>query len=56
MHYLEVVGLSNYSNLYIHQLSVGIKQRIALARELSLNPKILLMDEPFAVFNKKISI
>ena len=51
MHYLEVVGLSNYSNFYIHQLSGGIKQRVALARELSLNPKILLMDEPFAALD-----
>lgn len=51
MHYLEIVGLSEYSHSYIHQLSGGMKQRVALARALSLNPKILLMDEPFAALD-----
>jgi NitT/TauT family transport system ATP-binding protein len=51
MHYLEIVGLSDYSHSYIHQLSGGMKQRVALARALSLNPKILLMDEPFAALD-----
>jgi NitT/TauT family transport system ATP-binding protein len=51
MHYLEIVGLSEYSRSYIHQLSGGMKQRVALARALSLNPKILLMDEPFAALD-----
>ena len=51
MHYLEIVGLSDYSHSYIHQLSGGMKQRVALARALSLNSKILLMDEPFAALD-----
>lgn len=51
MHYLEIVGLSDYSNSYIHQLSGGMKQRVSLARALSVNPKILLMDEPFAALD-----
>ncbi|HYY71453.1 MAG TPA: ABC transporter ATP-binding protein [Nitrososphaeraceae archaeon] len=51
MHYLEIVGLSDYSHSYIHQLSGGMKQRVSLARALSLNPKILLMDEPFAALD-----
>ena len=50
-HYLKIVGLSDYSNSYIHQLSGGMKQRVSLARALSLNPKILLMDEPFAALD-----
>jgi|SRR5688500_13691710 len=51
MHYLEIVGLSEYSRSYIHQLSGGMKQRVALARALSLDPKVLLMDEPFAALD-----
>ena len=50
-HYLKIVGLSDYSNSYIHQLSGGMKQRVSLARALCLNPKILLMDEPFAALD-----
>ena len=50
-HNLNIVGLSEYSNSYIHQLSGGMKQRVSLARALSLNPKILLMDEPFAALD-----
>lgn len=51
MLYLEIVGLSDYSHSYIHQLSGGMKQRVTLARALSLNPKVLLMDEPFAALD-----
>lgn len=50
-HNLNIVGLSEYSNSYIHQLSGGMKQRVSLARALSLNPQILLMDEPFAALD-----
>lgn len=46
--HLELVGLGGYGDFYPHQLSGGMKQRVAIAKGLALNPKIILMDEPFA--------
>ncbi|MFH1415642.1 MAG: ABC transporter ATP-binding protein [Elusimicrobiota bacterium] len=46
--FLTMVNLLKFKNAYIHTLSGGMKQRVALARALVLNPKILLMDEPFS--------
>ena len=46
--HLELVGLGDKGELYPHQLSGGMKQRVAIAKALALNPKIILMDEPFA--------
>lgn len=46
--HLELVGLADKGDLYPHQLSGGMKQRVAIAKGLALNPKIILMDEPFA--------
>ena len=50
-HYIEMVQLKSFAHAFIHQLSGGMKQRITRARALALNPKILLMDEPFAALD-----
>jgi len=51
--YLKMVNLSDYEHYNIHQLSGGMKQRVALARTLCMDSEIMLMDEPFSALDKQ---
>lgn len=51
LQYIEKVNLAQFANSFPHTLSGGMKQRVAIARGMAMEPAILLMDEPFAALD-----